>query len=136
MQKQIAQGWQVISCYEAGPFGYGLHRQLTALGVTSHVIRPRNWDAEHKRVKGSWKLVCTTPPQRYNLADDLAETKDLATEKPELIAELMTRRERLITRGRSTPGAPQTNDVPVKRLAEAAVMQALRISERRGTTMS
>ena len=29
VEKQIAQGWQIISCYEAGPFGYGLHRQLT-----------------------------------------------------------------------------------------------------------
>jgi len=40
VQKQIAQGWKIISCYEAGPFGYGLHRQLEALGVTNHVIRP------------------------------------------------------------------------------------------------
>jgi transposase len=51
VQKQIAQGWQVISCYEAGPFGYVLHRQLRALGVTNYVIRPRNWDDQHKRVK-------------------------------------------------------------------------------------
>jgi transposase len=51
VEKQIAQGWQVISCYEAGPFGYGLHRELIALGVTNHVIRPRNWDDAHKRVK-------------------------------------------------------------------------------------
>jgi transposase len=51
VQKQIAAGWRVISCYEAGPFGYGLHRQLSALGVTNHVIRPRNWDDQHKRVK-------------------------------------------------------------------------------------
>jgi len=51
VQKQMAQGWRVISCYEAGPFGYGLHRQLTAWGVTNYVIRPRNWDDQHKRVK-------------------------------------------------------------------------------------
>jgi transposase len=51
IKKQIAQGWQVISCYEAGPFGYTLHRQLTALGATNYVIRPRNWDEQHKRVK-------------------------------------------------------------------------------------
>jgi transposase len=51
VQKQIAQGWRLISCYEAGPFGYTLHRQLTALGVTNYVIRPRNWDDQHKRVK-------------------------------------------------------------------------------------
>jgi transposase len=51
VQKQIAAGWQVVSCYEAGPFGYVLHRQITALGATNHVIRPRNWDEQHKRVK-------------------------------------------------------------------------------------
>jgi len=39
VEKQIAQGWRIISCYEAGPFGYVLHRQLTALGVTNYVIR-------------------------------------------------------------------------------------------------
>ena len=51
VEKQIAQGWRVVSCYEAGPFGYVLHRQLTALGATNYVIRPRNWDDQHKRVK-------------------------------------------------------------------------------------
>ena len=51
VQKQLAHGWRIVSCYEAGPFGYTLHRQLTALGVTNYVIRPRNWDDQHKRVK-------------------------------------------------------------------------------------
>jgi transposase len=51
VEKQIAQGWRVITCYEAGPFGYVLHRQLTALGATNYVICPRNWDDGHKRVK-------------------------------------------------------------------------------------
>ena len=51
VKSQRAAGWAIVSCYEAGPFGYGLHRQLTALGVTNHVIRPRNWDEHHGRVK-------------------------------------------------------------------------------------
>jgi transposase len=51
VEKQIVAGWQIVSCYEAGPFGYGLHRQLSALGVTNHVIRPRNWDEQHTRIK-------------------------------------------------------------------------------------
>jgi transposase len=51
VEKQIVQGWRIVSCYEAGPFGYVLHRQLTALGVTNYVIRPRNWDDQHQRVK-------------------------------------------------------------------------------------
>jgi transposase len=41
----------VVSCYEAGPCGYGLHRQLTALGVTNYVVVPQRWDVEGKRVK-------------------------------------------------------------------------------------
>jgi transposase len=51
VKKKASEGIQIITCYEAGPFGYVLHRQLTALGVTNHVIRPRNWDDNHTRVK-------------------------------------------------------------------------------------
>lgn len=51
VEKKLHQGWQVVSCYEAGPFGYVLHRQLSALGVTNYVIRPRNWDDHQSRVK-------------------------------------------------------------------------------------
>jgi transposase len=51
IQQKIAAGWRVVTCYEAGPFGYVLHRQLTALGATNYVIRARNWDDQHTRVK-------------------------------------------------------------------------------------
>src|SRR5207253_1976397 len=49
IQQKIAAGWRVVTCYEAGPFGYVLHRQLTALGATNYVIRPRHWDDQHTR---------------------------------------------------------------------------------------
>jgi transposase len=51
VKSQRAAGWAIVSCYEAGPLGYTLHRQLSALGVTNYVIRPRNWDEHHGRVK-------------------------------------------------------------------------------------
>lgn len=51
IQQQVATGYRVVTSFEAGPFGYTLHRQLTALGVINHVIRPRNWDEHHARVK-------------------------------------------------------------------------------------
>ena len=38
--KQLGLARQVFSCYEAGPFGYGLHRQLTQRGVHNYVVRP------------------------------------------------------------------------------------------------
>lgn len=41
----------LYSCYEAGPFGYGLHRKLEAMGVTNYVIQPINWDEHGKNVK-------------------------------------------------------------------------------------
>ena len=51
VKTQLALAQSVHSCYEAGPFGYGLHRQLMALGIHNLVIRPQNWDEHHKGVK-------------------------------------------------------------------------------------
>lgn len=68
--------------------------------------------------RSHWKLICHRQPQLYNLAADLGETRDLAAEKPELVAELVALRERLITAGRSTPGSEQANDVEVRRYVE------------------
>jgi len=50
-KKQTALAQQVYSCYEAGPFGYGLHRKLKEWGITNYVIRPRDWDEYGKKVK-------------------------------------------------------------------------------------
>lgn len=50
-KKQLEQAEEVCSCYEAGPFGYGLHRALALLGIGNRVIRPQNWDEFHKGVK-------------------------------------------------------------------------------------
>ena len=49
--KQLLLAEQVHSCYEAGPFGYGLHRQLLKMGVKNVVIRPQNWDEFGRKVK-------------------------------------------------------------------------------------
>jgi transposase len=48
-QKSLAQ--EVYSCYEAGPFGYGLHRALAQLGIHNVVVRPQNWDELGRKVK-------------------------------------------------------------------------------------
>ena len=50
-EKQRGLARRVVSCYEAGCFGYVLHRKLEALGVENLVVRPRNWDEYGKRVK-------------------------------------------------------------------------------------
>lgn len=50
-KKQLELAEEVYSCYEAGPFGYGLHRRLEAMGIHNQVVRPQNWDEFHKGVK-------------------------------------------------------------------------------------
>ena len=75
---------------------------------------------------GPWKLILAADPkqrdapttpevQLYNLTDDLGETKNLATEQAERVAQMKTLFEKLITDGRSNSGSPQTNDVRVIR---------------------
>jgi transposase len=49
--KQLPLAQRVYTCYEAGCFGYVLHRRLRALGVTNYVVRPRDWDEYGQRVK-------------------------------------------------------------------------------------
>ena len=42
---------RVVSCYEAGCFGYVLHRKLESMGIENMVVRPRNWDEHGSKVK-------------------------------------------------------------------------------------
>jgi transposase len=51
VKKQTELAEKVYCCYEAGPFGYSLHRKLAALGVTNYVVRPRDWDEYGQKVK-------------------------------------------------------------------------------------
>lgn len=70
---------------------------------------------------GPWKLVLVADPKAktevelYNLDNDVGEMKNLAAEQPERVAEMKILLEKLITDGRSTPGAVQKNDVEVRR---------------------
>jgi transposase len=47
---QLALADAVHSCYEAGPFGYGLHRALVQIGVHNVVVQPVCLDEHHKGV--------------------------------------------------------------------------------------
>ena len=49
--KQLTLAEKVFTCYEAGPFGYSLHRRLERMGATNYVVRPRDWDEYGKKVK-------------------------------------------------------------------------------------
>ena len=41
VEKKLAEGWRIHSCYEAGASGYWLHRQLEELGVKNLVVAPK-----------------------------------------------------------------------------------------------
>lgn len=81
---------------------------------------------------GSWKYIPapgsggwgkggdpSQPVQLYNLADDLGETRNLASAMPEKVAEMAEMLEKLIRDGRSTSGSQQRNDVEVVRYPNA-----------------
>ena len=50
IKTQLAQAEKVYSCYEAGPFGFVLHRELVRLGVRNVVVQPVCLDEHHKGV--------------------------------------------------------------------------------------
>lgn len=80
--------------------------------------------------QGNWKIIfglgggglvppggtAEVPPagvQLYDLASDPGETRNRAADRPDLVAALTAEMAKLVREGRSTPGAPQANDVPV-----------------------
>jgi transposase len=50
IKTQIPLAEAVHTCYEAGPFGYGLHRALIQLGAKNLVVQPVCLDEHHKGV--------------------------------------------------------------------------------------
>lgn len=51
IEEHVKAGAKVYTCYEAGPCGYGLHRQLEQLGVVNFVVAPQRLDRSGQRVK-------------------------------------------------------------------------------------
>ena len=51
--------------------------------------------------------------QLYDLSADIAETKNLSAEHPEIVTKLTQQLQALITAGRSTPGEKQANDAEI-----------------------
>jgi arylsulfatase A len=88
----------------------------TSIGGTP-ALRSGTWKYIPAPGSGGWGKGGdqSQPVQLYNLADDLGETKNLAAAMPEKVGEMKVLLEKLITDGRSTPGAAQKNDVEVKR---------------------
>jgi arylsulfatase A len=84
-------------------------------------IRQGKWKLELCPGSGGWSvprdpeaLRRKLPPvQLYDLTADLGEQLNRQAEHPEVVARLTKLLERYVAQGRSTPGAPQKNDVEV-----------------------
>jgi len=87
----------------------------------SFAIRQGRWKLELCPDSGGWgvprpgsKDVQGLPPiQLYDMTQDVGERGNVYKEHPEVVARLTELLEKYVADGRSTPGAPQQNDVPV-----------------------
>lgn len=83
----------------------------------SFAIRQGDWKLLLSPDSGGWsaprpgspKAKELPPVQLYNLANDIAESRNVQVEQPEIVERLTKLLERYVADGRSTPGAPQQN---------------------------
>ncbi len=88
----------------------------------SFAIRQGRWKLALCPDSGGWSVprpgsaeARKLPPvQLYDLAADIGEQKNLQAEHPEIVARLRRLLEKYVAEGRSTAGAPQPNDRPVR----------------------
>ena len=84
----------------------------------SFAIRQGNWKLELCPGSGGWsdpkpaapETAKLPPVQLYDLSSDIGETRNVQAEHPEIVEKLTKLLEKYIAEGRSTPGAPQSNN--------------------------
>jgi arylsulfatase A len=87
----------------------------------SFSIRQGNWKLELCSGSGGWsapkpgsKAAKSLPPiQLYDLSADIGEKRNVQDQHPEIVQRLTKLLEKYVADGRSTPGAPQKNDVSI-----------------------
>ncbi len=88
----------------------------------SFAIRQGKWKLELCAGSGGWsdptpgskEAKALPDTQLYDMESDIAETKNLQAEHPELVANLTKLLEETIANGRSTPGTEQSNDAKIQ----------------------
>jgi arylsulfatase A-like enzyme len=84
-------------------------------------IRDKRWKLVLAPGSGGWNPPTDSaaikqglpPIQLYDMEADESETQNLQAEKPEVVERLLTELKKQVAQGRTTPGSPQKNDVPV-----------------------
>jgi arylsulfatase A len=69
------------------------------------------WSTPKPGSKGAKELP---PVQLFNMAEDAGEQRNVADRHPDVVKDLQALLEKYVKEGRSTPGAPQRNDVSVR----------------------
>lgn len=93
----------------------------------SFAIRQGNWKLELCRDSGGWSEPKPGTPksaelpavQLYDLAKDIGEQTNVQDQHLDVVTRLMKLLEKYVADGRSTPGAPQPNAVPVQLVKNA-----------------
>ena len=102
--RQLTLARQVHSCYEAGPFGYSLHRELVKLGIHNVVVRPQNWDELGRRVKTDKTdaLALVQRLDRYVQGNDKALAVVCVPTEPQEQARALSRHREQLQKDRQT----------------------------------
>jgi arylsulfatase A-like enzyme len=88
----------------------------------SFAVRQANWKLELCRDSGGWseprpgtpKAAGLPSVQLFDLGQDIGEQNNLQDKHPDVVGRLTKLLEKYVADGRSTPGAPQQNAVPVQ----------------------
>ena len=88
----------------------------------SFAIRSGKWKLDLCADSGGWskpkpgsEAAQKLPPvQLYDMSKDVGERANEVQEHPEIVTELTSLLERYVAQGRTTPGSPQRNDVPIE----------------------
>jgi transposase len=97
--KLKSQGGQVHAVYEACGFGFGLQRQLTALGINCQVVCPQKLDEQNRRVKTDGldaKALCLKLDRFVQGTRDALALVRVPSEQEEQVRALHRQREQLV----------------------------------------
>jgi len=92
-------GGEVHAVYEACGFGFGLQRQLSALGISCHVVCPQKLDEHNKRVKTDRldaKALCLKLDRFVQGNRDALALVRIPSEKEEQLRAIHRQREQLV----------------------------------------
>jgi transposase len=97
--KQKSGGAQIYAVYEACGFGFGLQRQLAALGISCYVVCPQKLDERNQRVKTDGrdaKALCLKLDRYVEGNREALALVRVPTEEEEQLRALHRQREQLV----------------------------------------